>query len=114
MLVRYIFRNLARHPLRATLTILTVCIIILSFGLLRTMVTAWYGESLGTPPDRLRTRHAVSISFQLPVTYQQRLAAIPGVSGVSYANWFGGRWKDGKAFFSTICRGAGLVFGSPS
>lgn len=99
MLLRFVIRNLARHPLRATLTILTMCIIILAFGLLRTMVTAWYGDSLGTPPDRLRTRHAVSISFQLPVTYQQRIAAIPGVSGVSYANWFGGRWKDGKAFF---------------
>ncbi len=99
MLLRYVIRNLARHPLRAALTILTVSIIILSFGLLRTMVAAWYGDSLGTPPDRLRTRHAVSISFQLPVTYQQRIAAIPGVSGVSYANWFGGRWKDGKAFF---------------
>ena len=99
MLLRYVIRNLARHPLRATLTILTVSIIILAFGLLRTMVTAWYGDSLGTPPDRLRTRHAVSISFQLPVTYQQRIAAIPGVGGVSYANWFGGRWKDGKAFF---------------
>ena len=33
------------------------------------------------------------------MTYQQRIAAIPGVSGVSFANWFGGRWKDGKAFF---------------
>ncbi len=99
MLPRFVIRNLARHPLRASLTILTMCIIILAFGLLRTMVTAWYGDSLGTPPDRLRTRHAVSISFQLPVTYQQRIAAIPGVSGVSYANWFGGRWKDGKAFF---------------
>ena len=99
MLLRYVIRNLARHPLRATLTILTVCIIILSFGLLRTMVTAWYGDSLGTPPDRLRTRHAVSLTFQLPMTHQQRIAAIPGVSGVSYANWFGGRWKDGKAFF---------------
>ncbi len=99
MLLRYTFRNVLRHPLRATLTILTMCIIILAFGLLRTTVTAWYAGSLGSQPDRLRTRHAVSISFQLPVAYQQRIAAIPGVSGVSYANWFGGRWKDGKAFF---------------
>ncbi len=99
MLARYVLRNLTRHPLRAALTILAMSIVILAFGLLRTTVTSWYAESLGTPPDRLRTRHAVSISFQLPVTYQQRIAAIPGVSGVSYANWFGGRWKDGKAFF---------------
>lgn len=99
MLLRYVLRNLGRHPLRTTLTILAISIIILAFGLLRTTVAAWYAEALGSPPDRLRTRHAVSISFQLPVSYQQRIAAIPGVNGVSYANWFGGRWKDGKAFF---------------
>lgn len=99
MLLRYVIRNLARHPLRLALTVLAMSIIILSFGLLRTTVASWYADSLGTPPDRLRTRHAVSISFQLPVMYQQRIAAIPGVKGVSYANWFGGRWKDGKAFF---------------
>lgn len=99
MLLRYVIRNLARHPLRATLTILAMSVIILAFGLLRTTVAAWYAEALGSPPDRLRTRHAVSISFQLPVAYRQRIAAIPGVTGVSYANWFGGRWKDGKAFF---------------
>ncbi len=99
MLLRYVLRNLARHPLRAALTILVMSIIILAFGLLRTTIEAWYADALGSPPDRLRTRHAVSISFQLPVAYQQRIAAIPGVSGVSYANWFGGRWKDGKAFF---------------
>lgn len=99
MWLRYVIRNLARHPLRATLTILAMSVIILAFGLLRTTVAAWYAEALGSPPDRLRTRHAVSISFQLPVAYQQRIAAIPGVTGVSYANWFGGRWKDGKAFF---------------
>lgn len=99
MLVRYILRNVTRHPLRATLTILAMTMIIVAFGLLRTTVAAWYAEALGSPPDRLRTRHAVSISFQLPVAYQQRIASIPGVSGVSYANWFGGRWKDGKAFF---------------
>lgn len=99
MLLRYVIRNLTRHPLRAALTILTVCVIILAFGLLRAMITAWYGDSLGTTPDRLRTRHAVSLTFQLPVAYQQRIAAVPGVSGVSYGNWFGGRWKDGKAFF---------------
>lgn len=99
MLLRYVIRNVARHPLRATLTILAMSVIILAFGLLRTTVAAWYAEALGSPPDRLRTRHAVSISFQLPVAYRQRIAAIPGVTGVSYANWFGGRWKDGKAFF---------------
>lgn len=99
MLLRYVLRNMARHPLRVALTILAMSIIILAFGLLRTTIEAWYAEALGSPPDRLRTRHAVSISFQLPVAYQQRIAAIPGVSGVSYANWFGGRWKDGKAFF---------------
>lgn len=99
MWLRYLLRNLGRHPLRASLTILAMSIIILAFGILRTTVDAWYANAYSMPPDRLRTRHAVSISFQLPLAYRERLATIAGVKGVSYANWFGGRWKDGRAFF---------------
>jgi putative ABC transport system permease protein len=40
---------------------------------------------------RLVTRNAVSLIFPLPPAYRDRLAAVPGVKSVGYANWFGGR-----------------------
>jgi putative ABC transport system permease protein len=40
------------------------------------------------------TRHAVSFIFPLPLAYRDKIARIPGVAQVSYANWFGGKYKD--------------------
>lgn len=100
--LRFILRNTARHKLRVLLTVLGIAIVVLAFGILRTTVAAWYAEAEGTTPDRLITRHAVSLSIHLPVAYQQIIGSMDGVTGVTYANWFGGRYKDGKQFFAKI------------
>jgi putative ABC transport system permease protein len=41
-------------------------------------------------PDRLVTRHRVSLVFTMPVAYEQRIEAVPGVKRVARSNWFGG------------------------
>jgi putative ABC transport system permease protein len=38
--------------------------------------------------------------FTLPLNYANRLQAIPGVEAVTFANWFGGRYGDGKRFLA--------------
>ena len=40
--LKLFFRNAFRHKLRTGLTILGITIAILAFGMLRTMVSAWY------------------------------------------------------------------------
>ena len=40
--VRMIFRNALRHRLRSGLTVLGIVVAIVAFGLLRTVVDAWY------------------------------------------------------------------------
>ena len=34
--------------------------------------------------------HKVSFILPLPFSYRDRIAAVPGVNGVSFMNWFGG------------------------
>jgi putative ABC transport system permease protein len=41
-ILKLLFRNAFRHKLRTSLTILSITIAILTFGLLRTFVNAWY------------------------------------------------------------------------
>jgi putative ABC transport system permease protein len=48
---------------------------------------------------RLITRNAISLIFPLPLAYRERIAAIPGVKDVAYANWFGGRDPVDKSNF---------------
>ncbi len=102
----YIFRlarkNMLRHRLRTGLTIAGIAVAIVSFGLLRTVVDSWYaGASLGSS-GRLITRSEASLSFSLPVTYGERIRRLPGVTGVTWANWFGGIYINDKNFFAQL------------
>lgn len=92
--LKLIYKNLFRHSLRSILTILGIAVAVLAFGLLRTVVTAWsYGVD-ASAANRLVTRHAVSFIFPLPYAYREQIQKIPGVTTVSFANWFQGIYKD--------------------
>lgn len=97
--LRLIFRNLARQKLRNGLTGLGLVVALTAFGLLRTVVDAWYAGAEGTSANRLITRNAISLIFTLPISYLQRIRQVDGVTGVSYANWFAGVYIDPKNFF---------------
>lgn len=77
-----------------------VAVAILSFGLLRTIHHAWYAGVEASNQNRLVTRSAISLVFPLPLAYRDRISAIPGVTAVSYGNWFGGVYKDRKNFIA--------------
>ena len=96
---KLILRNSLRHRLRTALTILGMAIAILSFGLLRTVVDAWYSGVEGAAADRLVTRNAISLIFRLPLAYLNKIKAIPGIKRVAYGYWFGGVYIDEKNFF---------------
>ncbi|MGH8751200.1 MAG: ABC transporter permease [Burkholderiales bacterium] len=98
-LLKLILRNTLRHKLRTGLTLLGIVVAILAFGLLRTVIDAWYAGAESTSSARLITRNAISLVFPLPLTYQEKIRRIPGVAGVSHANWFGGVYISEKNFF---------------
>jgi len=100
VLLRLLFRNAFRHRLRTSLTILSITIAILAFGLLRTVISAWYAGAQGTSANRLITRNAVSLIFPLPLSYKDKIRQVDGVQQVSYGNWFGGVYIDEKNFFA--------------
>jgi putative ABC transport system permease protein len=94
-----VLRNAFRHRLRTSLTILGIVVAIVAFGLLRTIVDAWYAGANASSSARLVTRSAVSLVFALPLTYAQKIRQVPGVTGVAWANWFGGVYITERNFF---------------
>lgn len=94
-----ILRNALRHKLRSLLTLLGLTIAILAFGLISTVVLAWYANSEAASNARLVTRNAISLAFSIPISYKQKIRSVEGVKDLSYANWFGGVYKDPKNFF---------------
>jgi putative ABC transport system permease protein len=104
-ILKLILKNSVRHKLRTSLTILGIAIAVMSFGFMRTIVTAWYAGVEASAANRMITRHAVSFIFPLPLADRDQITRIPGVAEVSYANWFGGVYKDPadwKNFFPRI------------
>ena len=103
-ILKILFKNAFRHKLRTGLTILSITIALLAFGLLRTVINAWYSGVEASSAYRLVTRNAVSIIFPLPLSYKDRIRQVDGVSEVSWGNWFGGIYIDEKNFFATFRR----------
>ena len=66
-----IIRNALRHKLRTLLTVVGIVVAIVAFGLLRTVVDAWYAGANASSSTRLITRNAVSLVFSMPLTYAQ-------------------------------------------
>src|SRR3989337_1463172 len=99
-LLKVVFRNAFRHRLRTFLTILSVTIAILAFGLLRTFVSAWYAGVAASSASRLVTRNSISLIFPLPLSYKDKIRQIEGVKQVSWGTWFGGIYIDEKNFFA--------------
>jgi putative ABC transport system permease protein len=94
-----IAKNAFRHKLRTVLTITGIIVAITAFGLLRTIVDAWYAGANASSSARLVTRSAVSLVFSLPLTYAEKIRQVDGVRSVSWANWFGGVYISERNFF---------------
>jgi putative ABC transport system permease protein len=100
--VKLIVKNAFRHKLRTALTIASVTIAILSFGMLRTLIDAWYAGVAASSANRLVTRNSISLVFSLPIAYRSKIQQVDGVTLVSYGNWFGGVYIEEKNFFANF------------
>ena len=98
-----ILKHLRKNWLRTLSTVLAMAVCIFLICTLQTVVDAVnYGLHLGNA-SRLVTRHYVSLVFNLPNSYKNKIAAIPGVQNTTINNWFGGVYRgDFKYFFANM------------
>lgn len=92
-------RNLGRNKLRTLLTIAGVSVAIVTFILLRTVISAWTVAADHAAKDRVATRHKVSFIMPLPKRYLEEIRQVPGVVSVASANWFGAKDPNNEAEF---------------
>jgi putative ABC transport system permease protein len=102
LLIKLILKNAFRHRLRAILTIVGITIALLAFGLLRTVLDAWYAGVAASSANRLVTRNAVAITQPLPYAYKGRIRQVSGINVIAAGNWFGGVYLDEKNFFANF------------
>ncbi|HXN11419.1 MAG TPA: ABC transporter permease [Steroidobacteraceae bacterium] len=96
-----VWAALFRRPARTGFTLVSVLAAFLLFGLLDSVRDAFANAGASVAGvDRLITICKASFTLQLPKSLNARIAAVPGVAKVSYANWFGGIYQDPKNFFA--------------
>jgi putative ABC transport system permease protein len=87
----YATRNLFRRRGRTIWTMIAIAVTVLIFCLIRTALFGWAAGANEAAQDRLASRHKVSFTMQLPKKYIEEVRQVPGVSGATYANWFGAK-----------------------
>ena len=85
------FKNIRRNLFRTGLTILGVIVAMVTFVLLRTVLSAWTIGEKYAAQDRIATRHKITFVMSLPKRYADDIKVVPGVRDVTWFNWFGGR-----------------------
>ena len=86
----FVLKHLRRNWIRTGSTVMAMAVCVFLFCTLHTLITAvtWNLRSSGA--SRIITHHRVSLIFNLPNSYRDRIAAIPGVKRVTLVNFFGG------------------------
>jgi putative ABC transport system permease protein len=97
-LTRFVTKNAFRNKRRSILTVLSIAV---SLVLLTFMMSLWHAFALNDgsaeSAQRLVVRHRVSLTFNLPGFYREKIRALPGVVSVVPVSWFGGIYKDQKS-----------------
>jgi putative ABC transport system permease protein len=90
-----IWAALFRRKTRTFLTLVSILTAFLLFGMLDGVRTSFanVGKS-AAGAKRLQTGSKLSFIETLPQSLQARIAQVPGVKDVAYANWFGGAYQD--------------------
>lgn len=97
-----VWSGLFRKKVRTVLTLLSVIVAFLLFGLLQAVNEAFQAGADQARADRLITNSRYSIIEMLPISYLPQIESVPGVKDVSFASWFGGSYQDRPAQFAVF------------
>jgi putative ABC transport system permease protein len=95
----FITANLFRKKTRTILTVLSVVMAFLLFGLLQSLQHVFNAGADFVGATRLITQARVSFTQSLPLSMKPKLESIPGVARVTHEQWFGGVWQTNTPIF---------------
>jgi putative ABC transport system permease protein len=113
-LIAFIARNALRSKRRTVLTTLSIGLSLLLLTLLMNVWrTFYFDRGTAQSAQRLIIHHRVSLDFDLPGHYREKLRAVPGIAHVIPLNWFGGQYKDDRPenFFAQLATDPEELFG---
>ena len=97
-----VFKSARRNLRRTLLTVFSVAIAVFLFAALRAVLDGFHAAVEASSSTRIVTIRSTSLIFQMPTTHAETVRGVPGVRDVTWANWFGGIYKDPSDFFGQI------------
>jgi putative ABC transport system permease protein len=97
-----IWAMLWRKKVRTSLSLLSIMIAFLLFGMLQGVNSAFKETIERSNVNRLVVTNRISITENLPYAYMQQIEALPGVERVSHESWFGPYYQDPKNFIAAF------------
>jgi putative ABC transport system permease protein len=86
----FVLANLFRKKTRTTLTVLSVMMAFVLFGLLQSINQVFSAGADFIGATRLITQARVSFTQPLPIRLLPQIEAVPGIARVNWNQWFGG------------------------
>ena len=96
-----LWAGLWRKPIRTVLTVLSIAVAFLLFGVLHGVMTGFTEVQSKMSETRLRVTNRANILEPMPIAYAARIAQLPGVRKVTYFAILGGYYQEPKNGFST-------------
>src|SRR5205814_8298571 len=98
--VGLVLKSGRRSKRRTFLTIMSVAIAVFLFVSLRAVLDGFHAATEASSSTRIVTQRSTSLFFSMPTSHAETIRATPGVRDVTWANWFGGVYKDPQNFFA--------------
>lgn len=89
-----LWAGLFRRKTRTVLTLLSVVVAFLLFGMLQAVQTAFESGADAADAKRLLTTARYSIIEPLPMAHVRAIERVPGVVSVASADWFGAKYQN--------------------
>lgn len=100
--VGLILKSARRSKRRTALTVLSVAIAVFLFASLRAVLDGFNAGAEASSSTRIVTIRSTSLIFSMPTSHADTIRATPGVQDLTWANWFGGIYKDPTNFFANL------------
>jgi putative ABC transport system permease protein len=94
-----VLKSAKRSKRRTLLTVMSVAIAVFLFAALRAVLDGFNAGAEASSSTRIITLRSTSLMFQMPTSHADVIKSTPGVQDITWANWFGGIYKDPKNFF---------------
>ena len=100
--IHLVLKSARRSKRRTALTMLSVAVAVFLFAALRAVLDGFAAVAAASSATRIVTIRSTSLIFSMPTSHADVIRNTPGVQDVTWANWFGGIYKDPSNFFAQI------------